>query len=60
MTFPELNNEQKFIVNTLKERLGQEFTEHWLLLRNKHFQNKAPIDFLLSENYEYFDYIINS
>jgi len=59
MKFPNLNDKQKFIVNTIKEKIGSEFTEEWFLLRNKHFRDKAPIDFLLSENYEYFTYLVD-
>jgi len=57
--FPNLNDKQLFILNSLKEKIGVNYAEKWLFLRNKHFQNKAPIDFLLSENYEYFDYLLN-
>ena len=59
MKFPNLNHEQLFVVNNIKQKIGSEFTEEWLFLRNKHFKDKAPIDFLLSENYEYFSYLIN-
>lgn len=59
MEVPNLNQTQKFIINTLKERIGAEFTEEWLFLKNKHFMNKAPIDFILSENYEYFRYLLD-
>lgn len=59
MDFPILNSKQKFIIDTLKETLGAEFTEKWLYTRNKYFKNKAPIDLLLSENYTYFDYLMN-
>jgi hypothetical protein len=55
MNFPVLNSKQKFIIDSLKETLGSEFAEKWLYMRNKHFNNKAPIDFLLSENYNFFD-----
>lgn len=54
-----LNSTQKFILATLREKLGTSITNKWLFLRNKHFQNKAPVDFLLSENYAYFDYILS-
>ena len=54
-----LNSTQKYILQSLREKLGATITNKWLFLRNKHFQNKAPIDFLLSENYTYFDYILS-
>jgi hypothetical protein len=60
MNFPILNSKQKFIIDTLKETLGSEFTEKWLYMRNKHFNNNTPIDYLLSENYSYFEYLLNS
>lgn len=60
MIFPNLNETQKFVIQTIKERMGNEVTERWFFTRNKHFHNKAPIDYLLSENYNYFDQIINN
>jgi len=59
MEFPNLNEKQKFVLNSLKEKIGSDFTEKWLVMRNKHFNNRAPIDYLLSENYNYFDYILS-
>lgn len=59
MKFPNLNDQQKFIVDNIKEKIGTEFTEKWFYLRNKNFKDRAPIDFLLSENYEYFNYIVD-
>lgn len=52
------NEKQIFILSSLRERLGKAVTERWLFMRNKHFNGKAPIDYLLSENYSYFEYIL--
>jgi hypothetical protein len=60
MNFPDLNETQNFIIQTIKERMGSDVTEKWLFIRNKHFNNKAPIDYILSENYNYFDHILNN
>lgn len=48
-----LNKQQLQIVTELKQILGAEL-DAWLSLPHKSFKNKAPIELLLSENYEYF------
>lgn len=48
-----LNKQQLQIVTELKQILGVEL-DAWLSLPHKSFKNKAPIELLLSENYEYF------
>lgn len=60
MKFPNLNDKQMFILDSIKQKIGSEFAEEWMFLRNKHFKDRTPVDFLLSENYEYFSYLIDS
>jgi uncharacterized protein (DUF2384 family) len=54
-----LNKQQLQIVTELKQILGAEL-DAWLSLPHKSFKNKAPIELLLSENYEYFYSFITS
>lgn len=54
-----LNKQQLQIVTELKQIMGTEL-DAWLSLPHKSFKNKAPIELLLSENYEYFYSFITS
>ncbi len=54
MKFPNLNYRQQQLLSILEETIGKEDIEGWLLTRNIHFNNKCPVDYILSENYEYF------
>ena len=54
-----LNKQQLQIVTELKQIMGAEL-DAWLSLPHKSFKNKAPIELLLSENYEYFYSFITS
>lgn len=50
------NSKQKDIyINLLKEFESEPQLQTWLSLPNKLFRNRAPIDVLLSQNYDYFD-----
>jgi hypothetical protein len=48
-----LNDKQKEILNSLREYFGNNL-DNFLSTPNKEFRNKAPLYFLLSENYDYF------
>lgn len=48
-----LNKTQIEIVTKLQSIVGEEL-DAWLSLPHKSFKNKAPIELLLAENYEYF------
>lgn len=56
MNLLNLNSRQKEIINILKSKFdSEEQLETWLSLPNKMFRSKPPIDFLIAENYDYFD-----
>ena len=56
MNLSELSVKQKSIYDKLDKIFeSQEQLNMWLSLPNKLFRNKAPIDILLSSNYDYFD-----
>jgi uncharacterized protein (DUF2384 family) len=56
MNLSELSVKQKSIYDKLDKIFeSQEQLHMWLSLPNKLFRNKAPIDVLLSSNYDYFD-----
>ena len=56
MDISSLNIKQKTIYNKLLEGFDNEQQlQTWLSLPNKLFRSKAPIDVLISQNYDYFD-----
>jgi len=56
----KLNREQQLIVNKLKEKATEHSLDVWLSTPHKSFKDRAPLDVLLSGNYEYFyNYIGN-
>jgi uncharacterized protein (DUF2384 family) len=48
-----LNKTQIDIVSKLQSIVGEEL-DTWLSMPHKAFRNKAPIELLLAENYDYF------
>jgi len=56
----KLNYEQQLIINKLKEKAFDTSLDIWLSTPHKAFKDKAPIDLLLSGNYEYFYNYINN
>jgi hypothetical protein len=61
MNLSEFNDKQKSLLVKLKSSFNDDtLFEKWLSMPNKHFRNKPPIFFILSENYDYFQRFINN
>lgn len=56
MNISGLNDKQKGIYDKLLEGFDNEQQlQNWMSIPNRYFRNKAPIDVLISQNYDYFD-----
>jgi len=61
MNLSELNEHQINLYNKLVKIFDStEQLNNWLSLPNKHFRGKAPLDMLLSGNYDYFNRFFES
>jgi len=61
MNIDFLSTKQIEVYNKLLKLFeSEERLSNWLSLPNKSFRNKAPIDVLLSSNFDYFDRYLES
>lgn len=61
MNYEMLSSRQKDIISKIRPMFeSDEQLEKWFSLPNKLFRNKAPLDLLLSGNFDYFERLINN
>jgi hypothetical protein len=60
MNYELLTDKQKEIIGRIEPMFESKLQlETWLSIPNKLFRNKAPVDILLSGNYDYFERFLN-